>query len=152
MKVIIATDGSSFSLAAAQEACRLFGRMKETEFTIVAVFEDVPIAATEPFALPPEYYQEMTDAARSQAKHNAEQTAEALRSGCPDANVTVEVLSGKPASQIVDLAERIGAQTIVVGSHGRGFWGRLLGSVSNSVVNHAPCSVLVVRSEPAGNK
>ena len=37
---------------------------------------------------------------------------------------------------------------IVVGSHGRGFWGRLLGSVSDGVVHHAPCSVLVVRKPP----
>lgn len=152
MKVIIATDGSSFSLAAAREACGLFGHMEDAEFSVVCVYEDIPIAATEPFALPPEYYEEMIDAARNQAQHFAEQTADELRSGCPEAKIAVEVLSGKAATEVVGFAERIGGDTIVVGSHGRGFWGRLLGSVSNSVVNHAPCSVLVVRSEPVGDQ
>ena len=60
--------------------------------------------------------------------------------------LTTEVLCGPPAQEIVQQAEDWGADLVVVGSHGYGFWSRaLLGSVSNSVVHHAPCSVLVVR-------
>jgi nucleotide-binding universal stress UspA family protein len=56
----------------------------------------------------------------------------------------------------MDLAERFILEEaaewqpnmIVVGSHGRGFWGRMtLGSVSDSVMHHAPCPVLIARSK-----
>jgi nucleotide-binding universal stress UspA family protein len=56
-------------------------------------------------------------------------------------------MNGPAAKEIIDKAERWRADLIVVGSHGYGFWGRLLGSVSNYVVHNAPCSVLVVRKD-----
>jgi nucleotide-binding universal stress UspA family protein len=62
------------------------------------------------------------------------------------AGIETEVLGGAPQRAIVERARDWGADLIVVGSHGYGFWSRaLLGSISNAVVNHAPCSVLVVR-------
>jgi nucleotide-binding universal stress UspA family protein len=52
------------------------------------------------------------------------------------------------AEEIVRLAEEIGAGLIVVGSRGLGGIRRaLMGSVSDSVVQHAHCPVLVVRKE-----
>ncbi len=52
---------------------------------------------------------------------------------------------GDPGQAIVEIAEDWHSDLIVVGSHDRGFWSRaLLGSVSDAVVHHAPCSVLVV--------
>jgi nucleotide-binding universal stress UspA family protein len=53
---------------------------------------------------------------------------------------------GGVATEIVTLAEDIGAGLIVMGSRGRGGIRRaLMGSVSDSVVRHAHCPVLVVR-------
>jgi nucleotide-binding universal stress UspA family protein len=55
---------------------------------------------------------------------------------------------GKAASEIVELAEELGAGLVVVGSRGLGGIRRaLMGSVSDSVVRHAHCPVLVVRRE-----
>ena len=55
---------------------------------------------------------------------------------------------GEPAAQIVDLAEELGVGLVVVGSRGLGGVRRaLMGSVSDSVVRHAHCPVLVVRKE-----
>jgi nucleotide-binding universal stress UspA family protein len=53
---------------------------------------------------------------------------------------------GRPTETITDIAQEWGADLIVVGSHGHDFWGRMtLGSVSDGVIHHAKCSVLVVR-------
>lgn len=47
---------------------------------------------------------------------------------------------------ILQIAEQWKADMIVMGSHGRGGWGRLLlGSVSLSVLSHAKCSVVIVK-------
>jgi len=55
-------------------------------------------------------------------------------------------LEGYPPDVIVEYAQEIGADLIVVGSRGRGDLASLvLGSTSHRVVNHAPCDVLVVR-------
>lgn len=145
MKLLIATDGSDFSTAAVEESCSLFGTDKDVEFKVVSVYEPMQPIAAEPFALSAEYYDEITAASRKEAEHFATGAVELIRERCPDANVSAETLSGKPAHQIVEFAESWPADMVIVGSHGRGFWGRLLGSVSNSVVTHAPCTVLVVR-------
>jgi nucleotide-binding universal stress UspA family protein len=58
---------------------------------------------------------------------------------------------GRPDAEIVDQAERIEAGLIVMGSRGSGPIRRaLMGSVSDSVVRHAHCPVMVVRGEGAG--
>jgi nucleotide-binding universal stress UspA family protein len=55
---------------------------------------------------------------------------------------------GDPATEIVKAAQEWPADIIVMGSHGRqGISRVLLGSVAESVVRHAPCPVLVVRSK-----
>lgn len=55
------------------------------------------------------------------------------------------VLGGRPASAIVQFAERVGADMLAAGSHGHGRLERfLLGSVSTGIVRNANCAVLVV--------
>jgi nucleotide-binding universal stress UspA family protein len=64
--------------------------------------------------------------------------------------VSVLVWTGDPGESIVSAAEAEAADLIVVGTHGRGTIGRLLlGSVSEHVVRHAPCPVLVARPDAA---
>lgn len=147
MKVLIATDGSQFSDAAVREAARLFPNMREVQAKIVSVFEDQYVLAPEPVAVSAHYYQQMSDAAAKHAEIYCEKAADILKRHTAGINVviTTEVLKGLADQQIVELAREWGADLIVVGSHGRGFWGRMLGSVSDGVVHHAPCSVLVVR-------
>lgn len=49
------------------------------------------------------------------------------------------------AEAILDVADEVGADLVVVGSHGYGAGRRLLhGSVSTKVAHHAPCSVMIV--------
>ena len=51
-----------------------------------------------------------------------------------------------PAQGIVELAEKSGADVIVMGTRGLGgFMKMLIGSVANSVLHYADCSVLIVK-------
>ena len=62
----------------------------------------------------------------------------------PDVDTMTEV--GRPAATIVEVAEAVGADHVVVGSHGRKGVSRLvLGSVAESVVRRSPVPVTVVR-------
>lgn len=64
----------------------------------------------------------------------------------------VELVQGPPASVVTHAAERGGHDLIAVGTHGaRGFRRLLLGSVADSTVRHAPCSVLVVHGDHASD-
>jgi len=56
------------------------------------------------------------------------------------------VAQGNPAEEILETAKKLKADLIVTGSHGRhGAQKFLLGSVSSKLVDHAPCTVLVVK-------
>ncbi len=63
--------------------------------------------------------------------------------GVPEAEQRVEI--GVPKREIVRVAEEIGADLIVIGSHGRHGLQLLLGSTANGVLHQAPCDVLAVR-------
>ncbi len=63
-----------------------------------------------------------------------------------EAVVTARIEAGDAGPMLVWVAEQEGFDAIVVGSHGKGRLKRLvLGSVSEHVMRHAPCPVLVVR-------
>jgi nucleotide-binding universal stress UspA family protein len=89
------------------------------------------------------------DAVLAGAKSQADKLTSAYaRSGHP---IHVELVQGPPASVITHAAERGGHDLIAIGTHGhRGFRRLLLGSVAESVIRHAPCSVLVAHGEHAG--
>lgn len=56
------------------------------------------------------------------------------------------VAQGNPAEEILETAKKIRADLIVTGSHGRhGAQKFLLGSISSKIIDHAPCTVLVVK-------
>lgn len=80
-------------------------------------------------------------------QHGAERGAESLATrDTTRAAVRYSLREGDARDGIVDLARIAGCDLIVVGSHGRrGLRRLLLGSVAESTVRHAPCSVLVAR-------
>ena len=60
-------------------------------------------------------------------------------------NVDVEVRAGHPYKTILEVADKSGAELIIVASHQPGLEDYFLGSTAGKVVRHAKCSVLVVR-------
>jgi nucleotide-binding universal stress UspA family protein len=85
-----------------------------------------------------------------QVRTGREAAAQELVSRGRAAGVRVNFLiwDGDPGESIVDAARSEQVDLVVVGSHGRGQVGRfLIGSVSDHVVRHAHCPVLVVRAQ-----
>ncbi len=83
----------------------------------------------------------------------AQDQADKLVAGHADLGhpIHVDLVQGPPASVITHAAEKGGHDLIAIGTHGlKGFRRLLLGSVAESVIRHAPCSVLVAHGEHAG--
>ena len=120
--------------------------MKSAAIKIVSVYSIV--IPLDEFAPSAEYSEELAKAQKAQAENAAEKAAATIRRSLPDSklDLTTKVVTGNPPQVIVETAKEWNADLIVVGSHGRGFWKRMLvGSVSDAVLHHAPCSVLVIR-------
>ncbi len=78
-------------------------------------------------------------------REHAEGFVESLALAAPAAAaIRTHALPGDPAAAILEMAKVIDADLIVVGNKGMKGAGRILGSVPNTVVRHAPCSVLIV--------
>ena len=146
MKILLAVDGSPCSDKAIEEiAHRPWPAASEVK--VLTAYE-LPLPPTpEAWAMPPNYLEELDRAASDQARSVVERAVARLKTGMGlEANVKGEAVPGPPRVVILDVAETWDADLIVVGSHGYRGWERfLLGSVSQSVVAHAKCSVEVVR-------
>lgn len=150
MRILLATDGSEYSQRAVTKCCEFIRSGTRTDVKIVSAVERVMPMAAEPFGISGEYYLQVEDDLKKQANAAVEDAEKRIRMNCAGADISVEkeVLTGSVKQIIVDEAEKFGADLIIVGSHGYGFLDRvLLGSVSDFVTHHAPCSVLVVRAD-----
>jgi nucleotide-binding universal stress UspA family protein len=68
----------------------------------------------------------------------------------PGVTTTTRIEGGEPATTIVDVAEEVRADTIVLGNRGvHGSRWRVRESVPNLVLRHAPCSVFIVDTRKA---
>jgi nucleotide-binding universal stress UspA family protein len=126
-RIVLGTDGSHFSAAAAASAARI-AHCYAAPITVIS-------------ALVPSHSQERQQEGREAVARTAAQLAgEGLE-------VEGAALPGEADEVIIRIAENKGADLIVVGTHGRtGFGKVLLGSVSERVIGKAKCAVLVVKA------
>lgn len=148
MKLLLATDGGKQSDAAIGTIGH-FSWQAGDEIKVISVVDmALPMAIDIYGGFLPDT-SELEKTARENAAKIVEESVQKIRAfaASDTVNVSTEVLFGSPESRIVETAEEWQPDLIVVGSHGYSRWERLLlGSVSDSVVHHAPCSVLVVRA------
>ena len=155
MKILIAYDGSDCAMAALDDLCRA-GMPREADATILSVSEVwLPLPQNSINAQSerqPAFRQQTLMGAAVTAQPITETLALALRarsrlqSHFPAWNLNAEEAAGSPAREILKAATESRVDLIVLGSHGHSGLGRfLLGSVSQKVVNEAPCSVRVAR-------
>lgn len=152
MQVLVAIDDSESSRKALQQSLRLITH-QDTTFLLLGVEEPmfIPPASQLPGVFgedAPIAWQEEAELAEIQEKRTtaALQWAETL---CQQAGVQFTSRSelGEAKHLICNIAQQENCDLIVVGSHGYGVVDRvLMGSVSDYVVHHAHCAVLVVRA------
>ena len=137
MKVLIGIEDSEFSYQAARFVARR-PWPAGTEVRLVSVVEVHGVAG----------YSEMDENNVYQHARQAIDQAVAILQASPNTfTLSTEIVEGNPKHVLLDEAESWGADLIVVGSHGRrGLQRFLLGSVSQAVALHAPCSVEIVRT------
>jgi len=134
-KILVATDGSPCSLAAVERAVR-FARAYEGAIDVVSVV-DVP---AELYGDAPDLVEELA----RKAKGYADDAVQLIKG--KGVSATPHVVEGVAYEVIPELARTLGAQVIVVGSHGRtGMRRLLLGSVAEKIIGFASCPVLVAR-------
>ena len=144
MHVIVATDGSRASLAAARQFKWIADSREITDVTIVAVVS--PYAAV-PFAneLGDPKPTELTALSFSQDAQAAVDLVAAEFDGWGP-TIHKQVRSGSPAQEIIRAAEDVDADLISLASGSRGLSRTiLLGSTASRVQHSAPCAVLVCR-------
>jgi nucleotide-binding universal stress UspA family protein len=147
-KILLATDGSENANLASSTAADL-AKSTNSELHVVYVGHMPSIFYESPGAivLDPDLQSRMEEDAEEAARTKLKEQVQKIReAGTEVAGVHTRV--GFPDAEIVGLAERLSAGLIVLGSRGLGPLRRaLMGSVSDSVVRHAHCPVLVVRQE-----
>ncbi len=143
MKILVATSGNYDDAVDPEHSAFSFPWPEESEIHVVSVAEvlyPVMVGMT-PDMVDTSDFQMTTD---EHAKAAANQAAQRFRSIGLQAEGFY--MKGDPETAILEHAKEWGADLIVVGSHDRSRMEKfLLGSISESVVKHAPCSVLVLK-------
>ena len=133
--ILLATDGSEYGMAAAERALN-FASSYGGDLTAVSVVD----VTDEFYAQAPHLVEKMLE--------KAKEFLEEIKKKAEDSGVKIEtaVREGNTYERIVDLAALKNADIIFMGSHGRtGIKKLLMGSVTEKVIGHAPCPVMVVR-------
>jgi nucleotide-binding universal stress UspA family protein len=146
-KILLATDGSQDAAHAAQMAITLSEKLDSNLHVVHVGIVPSAYAPAESEILDRESYERMRELAGRQAHEALDEEVGKIREAGGEVAGTHAPI-GRPDAEIAHLAKEIGAGLVVVGSRG---WGPLkravMGSVSDSVVRHARCPVLVVRPE-----
>jgi nucleotide-binding universal stress UspA family protein len=141
--IVVGTDGSDTAKRAVDEAVRI-AKALGAELHLVSAFEGLrgariagaPEGAAKVWAPLPDAH---VDATLSEA-------AAGVRIGGMD--VSTHALEKDPADALIEVAEKVGASMIVVGSQGMHGAKRLtLGNVPNKVSHRARCNVLIVATD-----
>ena len=143
-RILLATDGSEEAQLALRTAVDL-ANSTDSELHVLTVGREY-----HPGYDIPEYGSQLQEALRKlvrQARGELDEQARKIEeAGGKVAEAHLRM--GRPDEQIVSVADEIGAGLLVMGSRGLGGLRRaLMGSVSDSVVRHAHCPVLVMRKE-----
>lgn len=140
-QILLGLDLKEQSANVGRKAVEL-ARANGAQLSLVHVVEFIPVDPAGEALLPPPVNLE------EELVESAKQRLEALANelGIADAPRRVEI--GTIKSEILRVAQEVGADLIVLGSYERHGLALLLGSTDKSVLSHAPCDILAVRLQP----
>jgi len=142
--IVVGTDGSE-TAGKAVEAAVALARLAGARLELVSAYEPVTRARLRDEARHVPDDLQWTVNPREDV--DATLAAAAERVGSAGVDSRTYAREGDPADAILDVAEELGSDLIVVGNKGMtGAERFLLGSVPNKVSHHAPCSVMIVRT------
>jgi nucleotide-binding universal stress UspA family protein len=140
--IVVATDGSKYSVAAASEAIGLAKRNGSALTVLSVVPSDIDTPVDIGFTV------NQQELIAEKEMQEAEKNARSVKEAAQNEGVAVKafIMSGKPADAIIEIAKERRADLIVLGSHGRtGLERLLMGSVAERVIVLTTCPVLVVK-------
>lgn len=148
MKILLTSDGSDYSRHALLRVDTL-AKCEGAEVVLLVVVQRPAPAVTDMIGPPYVDYGLVEQQYLKEGREILETSAKLLEArGLRPRRLLRE---GDPGETILEVAKDEAADLIVMGSHGRsGLTRFLLGSVSDRVITHARCSVLIVKSPPAG--
>ncbi len=147
-KVLLCTDGSEAAGRAVEFASRLLAGSRTTVTLLMALEREAlyPPASADGMLLPEMVLPppaELEEALENRARGILDKAAATLRG--EGVSVETSIAWGSAAREIIREAGEGSYDLIILGRHGHGVLrGFLIGSVSDRVVRHSPCPVLVV--------
>ena len=148
MKILLAIDGSLHSRYLVKVFARRLFPVK-TKVRIITAFEkSIYMRSLASMGVMTDF-KELTDTHSGKIAELAVKDAfTILHNKNPELQISTAAIEGSPKQVILKEAEKMGADLIIVGSHGHGVAARfLLGSVSQAIVLHAKCSVEIIRKK-----
>jgi nucleotide-binding universal stress UspA family protein len=138
--MLVPVDGSENSFRALEQAIFLATKIQEAKITVVYIIEDLPSL----YIYSPKIMEKLRADYEGEYTKILERCKEMdNKSGI---NINTVLLEGDPASKIIGYSEMEKFDLIIIGSRGMGkFKEMIIGSVSNKVLHHAKCSVMLVR-------
>ena len=147
-RVVVGTDGSETASIAVRRAIELAVAMK-AELHVVHAHQLLNLSVASVDVKSGSLSSEISKV-NSGLRHESDDICDGAVRAAETAGVKAQAhsVSGDPADAVVTVAERVGAQVIVIGNRGMtGVRRFVLGSVPNKVSHHSPCDVLIVNSE-----
>lgn len=143
-RILVGLDGSARAPAVLEAAVKL----AKNQGARVVLMRGVGL----PPDVPQDFWRTTDEPLLEVLKRRAKEYLEGCVAKVPqDCFGGIEIAVGVPWQAICEMARAVEADVVVIGSHGYSGFDRLLGTTAAKVVNHAPCTVVVVR-EPTAKK
>lgn len=142
--ILVPVDDSPISYAAIDHALEL-AKLCQAEVTILSVVAVDPYVGVDFYKVAPSITEHFMDA---EANAKAQLHDIALSFDRENIEVNSKIFHGNPADGIIHVADEVGADLIIMGSHGRtGVKKLVLGSVAQSVLSQSPIPVMVIKHQ-----